>query len=154
VLFFEDTECGYLDEWDKGPADATGIYQETWEAWMLDFWTSDAVFKPDLTGTAFSLTTAPQNGRHFYILFLSHTDKALPIFSKNASRHVRYCCTSWRSDLNVLPVLVIIFPDVRVHWYVYNIMTSDHSSVHSPVQLIYHTYFCFWFCTSAQVQYQ
>jgi len=33
-------------------------------------------------------------------------------------------------------------------------MTSDHSSVHSPVQLIYHTYFCFWFCTPAQVQYQ
>lgn len=122
------------DEWDRGPADATGIYQEKREPWMLDFWTSDAVFKPVFTGMTISLTTAPQNGKHFYISSSSHTDKALPIFSKNdSSRHARYCCTSWRSDLNVSPILVIIFPDERVHWFVYTLMTSEYRSVHSPV---------------------
>jgi len=153
-VFFQDTECGYLDDWDKGPADDTGIYQEKWEPWMLDFLTSDAVFKPVLTGTAFCLTTAPQNGEHFYISSSSHTNKAVPIFSKNGSRHARYCCTGWSITLNLSPLLVITFPDERVHWFVYDIMASDHSSVHSPVQLIYHTNFCFWFCTSTQVQYQ
>ena len=77
---------------------------------MPDLLTSDAVFKPVFTGMAFSLSTAPQSGEQFYISSLSHTDKALPIFSKNGSRHARHCCTRSSSDLNVSPILVIIFP--------------------------------------------
>lgn len=160
---------------------------------MLDFWTSDTVFKPIFTDMDSSPTTASQTGKHcvsltkspvfglspssklltkhdvmeavvwlqnytinkiqkncqsviyhhqtpvklsFCVLFSSHTHKVLPIFSKNGSpRHARYVCTSWSSDLNACPTLVIIPLDRTVHWFLYTIMASDYGYTHSPVQL-------------------
>jgi hypothetical protein len=58
---------------------------------MLDFWTSDTVFKPVLTSTAFSLTTtAPLTGNHFYTSSLRHRDKALPIFQRTGHQDMQY----------------------------------------------------------------
>lgn len=105
---------GYSGEQDQDPVDALGHYKGQVALWILDYLTSDTVFKQALTDMAIFDFTALLTENRFYALSSSRIHSTLSMLPRRELQRLTlepFALGRWSTGLNDSCNLALIFLD-------------------------------------------